>query len=149
MSEQAQYWVIAGWFVTAIGWLFANYQANRRENRKEVRAEVDRVISTVHDLLEAARDYYTTINNEREEARLRIHTLIARASRQIEQLDKHRKSTGAYPRFAVLFEAITDGNFESKKLKPESLSGERYARITAAAENYLAKVEEWFYTNKY
>lgn len=140
---------IFGWLVTAIGWLVANFQANHRERRKEIRAEVDRLISTLDGLLEAAREYYTSNGNNREEPRLRIHTLINRSSSQIEFLETRKNGPEMNIRMAALFEAITDGNFESKKLKPQPLSGERYVRIAAATENLSSTVERWFRSSSF
>lgn len=137
-----------GWIVTAMGWLVANFQANKREKRKELRAEIDRVILTVHGLLEAARQYYTKAGDDREDARLRIHTLINRASGQIELLDRHQDDPKVQSRFVSLYEAITNGDFESKDLKPAPLSGERYTRIAFAAENLVSKIEEWYCRNR-
>jgi hypothetical protein len=140
-------WIVAagfvGWLLTALGWLVANGQANRRESRKEYRGAVDALETDVDRLLEAYREYLTELKAvENEQARLRVHAEINRLRRHVISLatDVGPELVRAYE---DLFEAITGGVFESRVRQPAK-AAEDYARSVTAAEALLDCSDTWF-----
>jgi len=107
--------ISGGWFLTIIGWLVSNSQANSRERRKEVRAEIDACIKLQSDLVLLSRTYFGSPESDQlsksraAEIRFEMQRLITR----VERLEKK------YPQFDVtgacgeLMDAISGDPFES------------------------------------
>ena len=100
--------ISGGWFLTIIGWLVSNSQANSRERRKEVRAEIDACIKLQSDLVLLSRTYFGSPESDQlsksraAEIRFEMQRLITR----VERLEKK------YPQFDVT-DAISGDPFES------------------------------------
>lgn len=143
-----------GWTITVVGWIVANIVANARETRKEKRSQIESFRALLDELLDASRIYYTSnIKEEQFTSSLDIHRRINRIQQMIENFDSDTiiKKQNNYPKFVLLYEAVTGGDFESKDTKRGAAHSERYKRIVTLSDQLFSDIERSFeshYQNK-
>lgn len=136
------YLIIGGWIVT-IGAVGLSYLgAARRDARKtrtsEFQLRVDQLTSVIDQLVTKALEYYNTGDGNHESRRVMIHLLIKRMDGHKSFLEK-RGSIHLNYEVGNLFEAITDGDFESRDVQP---SVDRCKRIVAVSQALLDRLGE-------
>lgn len=143
--------------VAAIGWVIAlagliiNHQlTNKRDTRKEIRSEIDKFISSLKLLRDAANDYYFPAKPDTNPKRMvvDIHNQITELDRFVGWLKSLNGGMDLDNNFSDLFEIITGDDFESLL----HISGEQHSgkckEISLKTQETIADIENW-YRNKY
>lgn len=140
------YLAIAGWVVTAIGWITINYFSDTRETRKEIRSAIDKLNDEVEKLLKSSHTYYCS--DKKVEQRIAESEIISSFNRMdgiIERLEKNDAGIKLQKKQADLYEAITGGDFGSDKVNRNGeIYTEKCARLALLAENLRKTSEDWF-----
>jgi hypothetical protein len=146
-----------GWIIAAIGWIIAlvslifNHRlTNIRDTRKEIRSEIDKFVSSLKLLRDAANDYYFPAKSDTNSKRMivDIHNQITELDRFIGWLKALKGGIDLDNNFSDLFEIITGDDFESSS----HISGAHYSdkckEISLKTQETIADIENW-YKKKY
>jgi hypothetical protein len=139
-------WFAGGWFVTVVGWLVSNSQANRRERRKEARAEIDACIKLLTELVLKARTYFCTPVSDQQskskaaEIRFELQRLITRAER-LEAKHAQFDLTGAC---GELMDAISGDPFESSAREALAVDADLLLKIESDTHVLISQLEDGF-----
>lgn len=130
--------------IVAVGWYVTSHQANKREDRKETRAEIDALVKTIESTTSLAIEYYSNIGVKREKARGQLMPMLERIETRISVLQHHRTIPELESGHMHLWDAITDGDFDSESLPSLPASDVRILRIITSAENLIFSAESWY-----
>ena len=138
--------IAGGWFLTIVGWLVSNAQANSREKRKEVRAEVDACIKLLAELVFKTRFYFglpatdPLSKSKAAEIRFELQRLITRVER-LEGKHAQFDVTGAC---GELMDAISGDPFESADREVLAADSDLLLRIESDTHVLINQLEDGF-----
>lgn len=135
---------ILGWIITGLGWYITSAQANSRDKRKELRAQIDSLIETIDIAQEFAFEYYSNQGDARQKNRLQLFQKLQKIETKNSVITKYENNFDVNSEFSGFWEAITDGDFDSKLLKKLDSSDERFSRISSACSYLISKIEVWY-----
>lgn len=130
-------------FVVIIGWWVNNSLAKSRQLRNEQLTKKEELFRELDNLDNAIREYYVGEKEKHNSAKHEIDAKFSRLSGMIENLGNASKETKVYERFTALFEATTDGTFETDKISNEVFE-EKYKRILLIREQLFSEIETLF-----
>lgn len=139
--------VVAGWFLTIVGWLVSSVTANKRERRKEARTEVDACAKMAHELLGFSRDYYTRPASDVAVAGLgaKIRFEVQRLVIRVERLEKKHAHFDVANSVSELYDAITGGDFDSKTREASNFDSDVLLKIESDVHFLIDQLEEGFF----
>lgn len=131
-----EYGPAVAWFVSAIGWIVANRQANERELRKEVREEVGEVRDLVESVLSLLGEYPDSTAGSAKALKLEgsikftLEDLSLRIQRLGEIKDWRRRPRmdliEATKELAKFYDAVTGADFEAAERQDDALASNHH-----------------------
>jgi hypothetical protein len=139
-----------GWLITLAGFIINHRLSNVRDTRKEVRSEIDKFISTLKLLRDAANDYYFPAKSDTNSKRMivDIHNQITELDRFVGWLKSLKGGIDLDNNFSDLFEIITGDDFESSLHISGEQHSEKCKEISLKTQMTIADIENW-YKKKY
>lgn len=147
-ASYTEVFAILGWIITGLGWYITSAQANTRDKRKELRAQIDSLIETIDITQEFAFEYYSNQGDARQKNRLQLFQKLQKIETKNSVITKYENNFDVNSEFSGFWEAITDGDFDSKLLKKLDSSDERFSRISSACSYLISKIEVWYLNAK-
>jgi hypothetical protein len=135
------------WIMICLGWYVINKHATAGEMRKEFHLHIEKFCNSVNTLLDSCRRYYLSNENENNIAiELDIQTQLEMLNELIEHFEQQQSvsTSKIYKQFTSLYEAVTDGDFGSQRLKSGQEQVEKYKRIKVNAHNLIREARELF-----
>lgn len=105
---------------------------------------MDALVEMVESTSRLAIEYYLNDGDTRKKIRLQLMPMLDRIQTKINILQHHKTIPDFMAEYILLYDAITDTDFDSANLPVLPIDHKRLIRILCTAENLIYKAESWF-----